>query len=133
MTQAPKVLTLYSMLSCSQGAGHHGMESGEDFSLSFQIKSSFLSTPLVPFGQLRLHMGSRTHHAPPSSLKVHIWSPMVSFPKSRPYGFAGGPGIKTLHFHCSGLRFDPWLGKFCMLLGAAKTKQTLEILPSEKL
>ena len=45
----------------------------------------------------------------------------MSFPKSRPYGFAGGPGIKTLHFHCSGQRFDPLLGNFCMLLGPAKT------------
>ena len=33
--------------------------------------------------------------------------------------FPGGPVVKTLHFHSRGHGFDPWLGKFCMLCGAA--------------
>ena len=24
--------------------------------------------------------------------------------------FPGGPVVRTLHFHCRGLGFDPWLG-----------------------
>ena len=28
----------------------------------------------------------------------------------RTRGFPGGPEVKTLHFHCRGLGFDPWLG-----------------------
>ena len=27
-----------------------------------------------------------------------------------PWGFPGGPVVKTLHFQCRGCRFDPWLG-----------------------
>ena len=25
--------------------------------------------------------------------------------------FSGGPMVRTLHLHCQGCRFDPWLGK----------------------
>ena len=25
--------------------------------------------------------------------------------------FPGGPAVRTLHFHCRGHVFDPWLGK----------------------
>ena len=34
--------------------------------------------------------------------------------------FPSGPEVKTLHFHCSGHRFNPQLGKFYTLGGAAK-------------
>ena len=35
----------------------------------------------------------------------------------------GGPVVKTLHFHCRGLGFYPWSGKFHMLHGMAKEKK----------
>ena len=38
------------------------------------------------------------------------------------WGFPGCPVVKILHFHCRGLGFDPWLGKFYMLWGVAKEK-----------
>ena len=36
--------------------------------------------------------------------------------------FPGGPVVKTLRFHCRGLKFDPWPRKLrsCILHGMAK-------------
>ena len=34
--------------------------------------------------------------------------------------------LKTLCFHCRGHGFDPWLGKFCRLQGAANKKKKRE-------
>ena len=31
--------------------------------------------------------------------------------QTKPPGFPGSPVVQTLHFHCSGLGFDPWSGK----------------------
>ena len=33
-----------------------------------------------------------------------------------------GPGVKTLPFHCGGLRFHRWFGKFHRLCGSAKKR-----------
>lgn len=70
------------MLSCSQGAGHHGGGEWGGLCLSFQIKSSSLSTSPIPFGQLRLQiMDSRTHQAP-FHTSSHLEPHGVPFPKA---------------------------------------------------
>ena len=37
--------------------------------------------------------------------------------------FPDGPVVKILHFHCRGLVFDSWLGKFHMPRDVAKKKK----------
>ena len=37
-------------------------------------------------------------------------------------GFPGSPGVKTLHFHCTGYRLNPWSRKFHMQCGVVKKK-----------
>ena len=34
--------------------------------------------------------------------------------------------VKTPHFHCGGLRFNPWSGKFFILSGTAKKESKKE-------
>ena len=41
----------------------------------------------------------------------------------RTRGFPGGPEVKTLHFHCRGLGFDPWLGNFVPTYFTAQPKE----------
>ena len=38
--------------------------------------------------------------------------------------FPGGPVVKTLSFHCRGLRLDSWSEKFCMPQGVVKKKKS---------
>ena len=38
-------------------------------------------------------------------------------------GFPGGPGVKTLHFHCRGCGFHPWSRMFHMQYGVVKKKE----------
>ena len=48
--------------------------------------------------------------------------------------FPSGPEVKTPHFHCSGHRFNPQLGKFYMLGGAVikgKKKNLKKIFSEE--
>ena len=61
---------------------------------------------------------------PSSSPATHRPSANLSFPlksyrdfqvpssriKTRNWDFPGSPMVKTLHFHCRGQRFSPWLG-----------------------
>ena len=40
------------------------------------------------------------------AIAIHVQSHLKSPPRDLP----GGPGIRTLNFHCRGHGFDPWLG-----------------------
>ena len=48
---------------------------------------------------------------------------------SRSLDFPGGPVVKILQFHCRGLVFDSWLGKFRIPRGVAKKKKKKKAIP----
>ena len=50
-------------------------------------------------------------------------------------GFPGGPVVKTLHFQCTGHRFDPWLGAeilHCCLVQVKNLKKKIFFFSKKK-
>ena len=46
-----------------------------------------------------------------TGLKCHLLEPWGAIKAKSFRDFPGSPVVQTLHFHCVGPRFDPWLGK----------------------
>ena len=45
-----------------------------------------------------------------TNVSIFLYACKKSVTKIKVGTFPGGPAAKTLHFHCSGRRFDSWLG-----------------------
>ena len=54
---------------------------------------------------------------------VRFWTYLSFYIEKLVRDFPSGPVVKSLHFHCSGWVFKPWLRKFHMPKGTVKKKK----------